>query len=289
MSFSNPEIPNAILSHLESADNGGASVFIVEPSTMKFIACNDTAVETLGFTREELLQIGMQDIDATFPREMIAAAYESVRGSEEKQATVPSRFRRKDGTTFSVEVYFKSFDENGKPYILASATRASVIEKAKEELQFHSVLFSHITDAVISLDKDLCITSWNKYAAGVFGWAEHEVLGIPYRQLMQPFYPGVSEEAERQLYHQEGEWRGNVVFSRKNGERCLCNVSYGLLKDGDGAVNGSVAVIRDRTEEEKKEKQLLYLAELVNKTYDAIISIDMSCLIISWNKGAEML
>jgi PAS domain S-box-containing protein len=287
MSFSDPEIPVAILSQMKEADNYRASVFVVDPSTMKFIDCNDTAIETLGYSREELLRIGMQDIDATFTREMIAAAYESVRNSEEKQATVPSRYRKKDGTIFGVEVYFKAIEEGGKPYILASATTASVIEKAKEELQFHSVLFRHITDAVVSLDKDLCITSWNKYAAAIFGWEEHEVLGVPYRTLLQPFYPGISEEAERQLYHQEGEWRGNVFFSRKNGERCFCNVSYGLLKDRDGAVNGSVAVVRDRTEQEKKEKQLLYLAELVNKTYDAIISIDTAFQIISWNKGAE--
>ena len=171
---------------------------------------------------------------------------------------MPTMFRRKDGTTFGVELYLKAFEEQGKPYIVASATMTSVIEKAKEELQFNAVLFRHITDAVVSLDKDLCISSWNKYAAAIFGWADHEVLGVPYRNLMQPFYPGISEEAERRLYHQEGEWKGNVIFSRKNGERFLSNVSYGLLKDRDGNVNGSVAVIRDRTEQEKKEKHRIF-------------------------------
>src|SRR6478672_12834490 len=146
MSFSNPEISNAIPCQIKKADNGSASVFIIDPSLMKFIDCNDTAIETLGYSREELLRIGMQDIDATFTREMIAAAYESVSNSEEKQATVPSRFRRKDGTTFGVEVYLKAFEQRGLTYIITSATRASVIEKAKEELQFHSVLFRHITD-----------------------------------------------------------------------------------------------------------------------------------------------
>jgi PAS domain S-box-containing protein len=106
---------------------------------------------------------------------------------------------------------------------------------------------------------------------------------------MQPSYPGASEEAERRSYFQKGEWRGKVIFSRKSGERFLCNVSYGLLKDAEGNVSGSVAVIRDKSEQEKKEKQLSYLAELVNKTYDAIISIDTSFRIISWNKGAQII
>jgi PAS domain S-box-containing protein len=289
MSFSNHRIPVDFLSQMQKADDSGASVFVIDHLLMKFIDCNDTAVESLGYKREELLQMGLQDIDVAFTHEMMAAAFESIRNSKEKQATIPTIFRRKDGTTFNVEVYMKAVQEDGKLYIVTSATNASVIEKAKEELQFHSVLFNHITDAVVSLDKNLCITSWNKYAAAIFGWAEHEVLGVQYRELLQPFYPGVSEEVERRLYHQEGEWRGNVIFSRKNGKRFPCNVSYGLLKDGNGNINGTVAVIRDRTEQEKKEKQLLYLADLVNKTNDAIVSIDLTSRIISWNKGAEII
>ncbi|MHA4844109.1 PAS domain-containing sensor histidine kinase [Flavitalea antarctica] len=277
------------MSQIQKADHSGASVFVIDHLLMKFIYCNDMAVESLGYKREDLLQMGLQDIDAAYTLEMMAAAFESMRNSKEKQATIPTILRRKDGTTFNVEVYMKAFQEDGRLYIITSATNASVIEKAKEELQFHSVLFSHITDAVVSLDKDFCITSWNRYAASIFGWEEHEVLGVQYRLLLHPFYPGVSEEAERERYLQEGEWRGKVIFSRKNGKRFPCNVSYGLLKDGEGNMNGTVAVIRDMTEQEKKEKQLLYLADLVNKTNDAIISIDFSSRIISWNKGAEII
>lgn len=289
MSFSNPEIPDTILNLIQEAENSASSVFIIDPSLIKFIGCNNTAIESLGYSGEELLQMGMQDIDATFTREMIAAAFESIRNSKEKQAIVPTIFRRKDGTTFGVEVYLKALEEEGKAYIFTSATKASVIEKAKEELHFHSVLFNNITAAVVSLDKNLCINSWNKYATAIFGWAEHEVLGVEYRKLVQPFYPGVSEEIERQMYYQKGEWRGNVYLSRKNGERFFANVSYGMLKNENGNVTGSVAVIRDRSEHEKKEKQLLYLAGLVNKTYDAIISVDISFHVISWNTGAEIL
>lgn len=287
MSFSNQAAPGAILSQIH--ENSEASVFIVDPSSMRFVDCNQTAIQSLGYTREELLEKRMHDIDATFPLEMIAAAYKSVQSSKEKQATVPSKFRRKDGTTFDVHIYLKAFEDNGKPYIIASANKVSVIETAKAQLQFHSVLFSHITDAVVSLDKDMCITSWNKYAAAIFGWEEHEMLGVQYRNFLQPFYPGICEESERLVYYDKGEWRGNVIFSRKNGERFLANVSYGLLKDADGNISGTVAVVRDRTEQQKNEKQLLYLAELVNKTYDAIISIDINFVIISWNKGAEIL
>lgn len=287
MSLSSRVAPGVTLSQIHY-ENPTASVFLVDPVLMKFVDCNPTAIQSLGYTKEELLEIGMQDVDATFPLEMIAAAYQSIRSSKERQATVPSRFKRKDGTTFDVEVYLRAVEEHEKPYIIVSAAKASVIEHAKAELQFHSVLFSHITDAVVSLDKNLCVTSWNRYASVIFGWSEDEVLGIEYRNLMKPIYPGVSEEVERQLYHQQGEWRGNVIFSRKNGERFPCSVSYGLLKDVNGDTNGAVAVIRDRTEQEKKEKQLLHLAELVNKTSDAVISIDIKFHIVSWNKGAEI-
>jgi len=62
MSFSNFEISNAILRDMQDVAITGSSIFIVDPSLMKFIDCNDTAIETLGYSREELLEIGMQDI-----------------------------------------------------------------------------------------------------------------------------------------------------------------------------------------------------------------------------------
>jgi hypothetical protein len=75
--ISNPEILNPILSQMLEAVNSEASVFIVDPSLKKFIDCNDIAINTLGYSREQLLRMGMQDIDATFTHEMIAAAFES--------------------------------------------------------------------------------------------------------------------------------------------------------------------------------------------------------------------
>jgi PAS domain S-box-containing protein len=270
-------------------DQSFASIYIIDQQRMKFIDANQSALQSIGYTKEELLQIGLQDIDAVFTQEIMATAFESIRKSEEKQATIPTIHKRKDKSTFEVEVYLKAVEEGGKNYILASATRSSVIKKAAQEMKFHSILLNHITDAIISLDKDLRISSLNKYAAALFGWEEKEVTGIYFRDLLRPVYPEVSEEEQRLRYYEEGEWRGKVIFSTKEGRRFPANVSYGLVKDEEGTITGTVAVIRDKTElynlnrkleqtVQEKTQQLTHVSErylgLMETAHEGVWHID---------------
>ncbi|WP_018616242.1 PAS domain S-box protein [Segetibacter koreensis] len=52
-------------------------------------------------------------------------------------------------------------------------------------------------------------------------------------------------------------------------------------------IKGTVSVIKDIDEIKKKDDQITYLAGLVNKVNDAIISVGKNYNIVSWNKGAE--
>jgi len=73
-----------------------------------FAYVNDQAGRSLGYTREELLRLHLWDIDPNFPRERWserwAAFHEDRRGGAEQLASL---HRRKDGSTFPVEVVAK--------------------------------------------------------------------------------------------------------------------------------------------------------------------------------------
>src|SRR3954471_19162405 len=81
------------------------SVFIIDPTEMKLVDANQTALYSLGYTKEELLSRSPQDIDTTFSDETMKTAFESIINSKEQQATFPAVYRRKDGSTFEVEAY----------------------------------------------------------------------------------------------------------------------------------------------------------------------------------------
>ena len=51
--------------------------------------------------------------------------------------------------------------------------------RAEEERDFQARLLQSISDAVIAYDTDLTVTSWNRAAQALYGWAPEEVLGNP--------------------------------------------------------------------------------------------------------------
>ena len=122
----------------------------------------------------------------------MAAAFERIIKSKEQHATFPTTHRRKDKSTFEVEVYLRCFKENNNNYILVSATERSVLTKAQEELKFHSTLFNNIFDAIVATDQNFNITSYNKFATQIFGWKEEEVIGRNTWELPASIYPNTS-------------------------------------------------------------------------------------------------
>lgn len=83
-------------------DKSSDAIEVNDPATLQFMDVNETACRSLGYTREELLAMRIQDIDQEIDESR------RKRIGEELQAhgsvIFESRHRRKDGTQFPVEV-----------------------------------------------------------------------------------------------------------------------------------------------------------------------------------------
>lgn len=271
----------------EAFDCSPDNILIIDPQLMNFVDANKTALTSLGYTKEELLNLKPEDIDAVYTSEMMSTAFNSILISKEQHAIIPTKYRRKDKSSFEAEVHLRTFEKNNKVFILVSATDTSVLKKAQQELKFHSALFNNISDAIISTDENFRITSYNKYAEEIFGWTAQEAIGKYTDELTAFIYPGLTRQQARDYLLGKGNRRFEVISHKKNGETFPALISTGLLKDNSGKVTGTVSIIRDLTEEKKKEGEIAYLADLVNKVNEAIISVDSNYDIVSWNNGAE--
>jgi len=97
-----------------------------------FIDVNDTAVRTLGYTREELLSLGPADIDASLEKEKIK---ELVRGMKTDEIQVfETSHKTKDGRVIPVEISSSLVFYQGKTAILSLARDITRIKKAEEAL-----------------------------------------------------------------------------------------------------------------------------------------------------------
>ena len=113
-------------------DQSNDRVFVIEPQWGRFLDANDKACESLGHTREELLEMGVKDIEEVIPDD--SAWTEHVKEVRKKGYMVlEGRHKRKDGTTFPVEINVKFIEQEKDSYMLAVARDITERKQAEEK------------------------------------------------------------------------------------------------------------------------------------------------------------
>jgi PAS domain S-box-containing protein len=159
-----------------------------------------------------------------------------------------------------------------------------------------ALLVDQVVDyAIIGLDGSGTIVSWNAGAARVKGYTAAEAVGRSFSM----FYTEEDRHTGLPLrLLEEARVNGRVESSgwrvRKDGSRFWADVVITALHDDEGALIGFGKVTRDLTAEHELEESLRRSEErfrlLVSQVKDyAIIALDPSGTIQSWNAGAEAL
>ena len=132
-------------------ENSIDALFVIHDETREIVDCNLEACRSLGYSREELLTLRLED----FASELISEDEKERRGPDtpwrRALAGEPGTIigfhenvhRRKDGTTFPVEVGVGSIDYGGRRMILASCrdvTQRKVLEDELAYRAFHDPL-----------------------------------------------------------------------------------------------------------------------------------------------------
>ncbi len=161
--------------------------------------------------------------------------------------------------------------------------------KMEEQNRYNSVLVENISDAILSTDKDFRIKTWNKAAEDFYGYRAEEVINKPISEVLT----GSTSEEKHNIaltkLHENDYLKDEYEFNTKNGGNITVLTSVNVLRSGAGDIKGYVSVHRNITERRKAEERINYLANLVEQTSDAILSIDKDSKIITWNKGAELM
>lgn len=107
-------------------------VFLVDPVRMRYIDANETACRALGYSREELLTLGPQDV-VSIPAEIMAQHYARMIAGDLSVTTAEGWYTRKDGSRFEVEAMRRAVPF-GKGHTIVAVARDVGARKRQEQL-----------------------------------------------------------------------------------------------------------------------------------------------------------
>jgi PAS domain S-box-containing protein len=173
--------------------------------------------------------------------------------------------------------------------------RAPILRKSPGEEQFRVFIETVRDYALLILDIDGNIATWNAGAEAIKGWKAAEIVG----QHFSRFYPPESiasnlptrelEGAVKDGRYEDEGWR-----VRKDGTRFWANVVITALRDSDGRHIGFAKVTRDLTERRRHEDTLRQsearFRALIEGVRDyAIFMLDPDGRVTTWNAGAQQI
>jgi two-component system, sporulation sensor kinase E len=142
------------------------------------------------------------------------------------------------------------------------------LRRQSEECLRTRVFFENIVqdagEAVISLDNDGTIHTWNRAAESIYGYTAREIIGRPLDVLVPP---DLLEAGEPARILSEVRRRGCIRNYetrrvRKDGTPVLVRLTRSVLRDGEGNIIGSSAIVSDITLENALEARAIQAEKL---------------------------
>ncbi|MBN1925175.1 MAG: PAS domain S-box protein [Prolixibacteraceae bacterium] len=142
-------------SYKELIDGMNETVWIIDFNGT-LIDTNRTATEMLGYSKEELIEIGLYGIDTSLKKEMIQGLAKTM--PVDQIQIFETTHRKKSGETFPVEVYSSLINYHGEKAILSIARDITNRKKAEHRISEERIrlrtLIDNLPDAIYIKDKD---------------------------------------------------------------------------------------------------------------------------------------
>jgi PAS domain S-box-containing protein len=273
-----------------------ADAFFLIDERGRFLDVNRRAGESLGYSREELLGMAVTDIDVKMSAERVTELLRRVVPGE--PITVAGVHRRKDGSTFPVEVRVAASVEDGRRHWIALARDVGERERAeaamRESEERYRDLYEHAPLAYITVGADGLIRMTNERAARMLGRSKAELIGRPVLDLYADTPAGKSraEDVFRRFLAGEDLSDVELEMRRADGDPVWVSLTVRAMKDGRGRVVESRSMLVDVTERKRVERALRdseqRFAGIFRSAMDAIIIVDLDRRISLFNEAAEI-
>lgn len=240
------------------------------------VDANEAAVAAYGYSREELLTLSLADLRA--PDTLGELTGQLASAASESGIRFESFHRRRDGSTFPVEVSSRGADVGGEPLLLSVVRDATDRKRAERQLVLSSRVLDSMAEGVSVTNSDGIIVYTNPAEDRIFGYGPGELIGKHVSE--QNAYP--PEENERivgsviETLRSRGVWTGDFLNRRKDGTAftTACRISALELEGATYFICVQEDVTEVRRAEEELRRQRKLLSTVADNADSALVMVD---------------
>ncbi|MFO7803647.1 MAG: PAS domain S-box protein, partial [Desulfovermiculus sp.] len=280
--------------------NSSSDAIFIHDSSGRFLEVNDVACESLGYTRDELLEMTLMDIDTPEAAKIVPEHIRHLH--QEGFISFEGAHQRKDGQQFPVEITSRLIGYEGETWILSTVRDITERKQAEKELQRYQYLLDKSQEIAHLGSWEVDVPSgrlaWSDETYRIFGLEPQET-EITYERFLQFIHPDDRDGVDYtymesiRMNKDTYEIEHRILRDRDGSVRTVFEKCY-HIRDDSGNIVRSVGMVQDITEQKQKEREIQEREEelqvIFNTVESGIILVDKDGCILQTNKTmTEML
>ncbi len=198
----------------------------------------------------------------------------SAMSSSETRWGCEYRMCHKDGTYVHIQdsgFFFR--DQEGEAVRFVGGSRnVTELVRFQEELTRQANVFDQAQEAILVLELDGIIRSWNTSAERIYGWSRDEVIGRAIQDIFGPdsqlLLDGLAHESTLRPF--TADWS----VRNRSGEQLTVEVHQTPLRTSNGVAEAIISIHFDVTQRRKDEEHLRLLEACFSRLNDVVLITD---------------
>src|ERR1019366_4700298 len=243
-------------------DHSKDAIEVVDPVTARFVDASESAYRDLGYTRAELMALTVFDVTVGLDRAAFAAANARLKNSG--RARFELERRRKDGSTFPIEVSL-SLVTVDREYAVTIVRDITEHKRTEESLRLLSSAVEQAQESIMIVEAkpdapSPTIFFVNPAFTQMTGYPAEEAIGKTPGILQGPRTDTTLASRIMQDLERNGEFEGEAINYRKDGTEFNVELHIAPIRNASGIITHFVVIQHDITVRKQLEAQRQRLA-----------------------------
>lgn len=243
-------------------ENNPVAMWLFDRETLKYIAVNDAALASYGYTREQFMSMTVLDTRAGDPV-VAEATIRALPDIQNNQNVV--QHRRADGTTFPVAICSRIMDYEGRKVRLAAITDISAQTMAENDLRrtkkfLDAVIENVPIPIVVKTAADGRFMLVNKASENLYGYRREDVVGKSLYDVFPKDRANRIATTDAECLSKENRISiSDHEIPTPKGERMITTTKVAVRGDEDSP-EYVVTLIEDVTDRRQAERRIAHMA-----------------------------